>query len=281
MARQGVSEAAPDLWPRSASSASSPDAPALIVEGEKCADIAAQTLHAAMSPSRGRGGRAIGPKERLGGAFGSRCHHFGPMPMIRGNKAVPPRSLGDYPPLPSACGSFNRMATPMSWDIGDAVGLGWDAKKIATWAAEHIRVVSEDLMPPAALPVASPKIIEQPPANYDDEPRLGGQLGFALNLDTNQGGLPHNTIGPMVFGSSKSTRSWPARFGMTHIFAIRSFSYPCAAGAEMEWTDADDLDLTVFIQQQLKLNKFNTQLIQALLSRTRQQNPAQLPYRLA
>jgi len=130
--------------------AAKPDAPVLMLEGEKCAHVGAETLpmyaamtwmggshgvrHADFSPLAGRDvvlwpdADAAGERAMLGYFDGSGLLHEG----------VAQRAYR------AGCKSLRMVdvhGMPQGWDIADARRDGWTAKQIAAWARARVRPV--------------------------------------------------------------------------------------------------------------------------------------------
>jgi putative DNA primase/helicase len=244
-----------------------PEAPVLVVEGEKCADIAAHTLKRYVAVTWSGG--VPGVKKSDWSALAGRDVIIWPDADEPGKAAaaiVAEKIIG----IAQRVRVVQPNGQADGWDIGDAVAEGWDSKAIATWAGEHIKLVEAPA--PAAASQASPEPLlpssegselatteSAPPGEYE-EGRSAVVSWDSLNLDTNQGGLPH----PTVANGSRIIQVHPRLAGKIWYDSFRDHIYHTLhGGIEKEWTDADDVDLTVFIQQQLKLNKFNVMMMQS------------------
>lgn len=123
-----------------------PDAQVLIVEGEKCADVAAQTLPSLVCVSWCGGGRAVAKSDWT--------------PLAGRKVVIWPDN--DDPGAETAVGitaqAWNAGAVSAriirrpgpeaakGWDIADAVAEGWDAARIVTWAkARAVEFTREDV----------------------------------------------------------------------------------------------------------------------------------------
>lgn len=250
--------------------ATHPEAPVLIVEGEKCADIAAQTLRKYVCITWANGSQSV--KKNDWGTLAGRDVIIWPDADDAGRQAA-----ADLAAILSSIASRVRVVQPNGqppgWDIADAVAQGWDAKKIAAWAGEHIRVVgaSEEPTPDAAsqvraesshedfgvatletaLPIATPSNL------YADDDSSSVVRWDTLCLETNQGGLPY----PTLANASQILQIHPKLQGKIWFDTFQQKIWHSIRGVKQEWSDADSADLTVFIQQSLKLNKFTLDLI--------------------
>lgn len=245
--------------------AARPEAPVMVVEGEKCAQVAALTMrrYAVVTWSGG----ALAVKKTEWRPLQGRDVIIWPDADDAGKKAA--ASLAE---LLHGIAAKVRVIQPNGqadgWDIADAVGEGWDAKKIAAWAGEHIRVVADKLV--AQTPAAAGNVTGEasrlteaslPATAEPATSALTTAAGYCswtdLGLDTNEGGLPH----PTIANGSLIVQAHPAIRGKIWYDTFRDHVYTTVDGAERQWNDADDMNITVFVQQQLKLNKFNAMMM--------------------
>jgi putative DNA primase/helicase len=248
--------------------AENPAAPVLIVEGEKCADIAAVTLRKYVCLTWSNGTNSVQKNDWK--PLAARDVIIWPDADEPGRKAA--AWLAAH--LSSICERVRVVDPkdkPEGWDIADAVKEGMDSKAIAKWAGENIVTIPKPAPPAAVAP------IDEPPRSPDmDSLPVAAEPDFSppedidpsafvawdsLGLDTNQGGLPHNTIA----NASRIIQMHPAMAGKIWYDAFRDKIYTSlgGAGTARAWTDGDDLNVAVFIQQQMKLNKFNLALVQS------------------
>jgi putative DNA primase/helicase len=247
-----------------------PEAPVLIVEGEKCADIAAHTMRRYVVLTWAGGAQAV--KKSDWAPLAGRDVIIWPdadEPGAQAAATIAERLSGHAERV--------RVIQPNGqtdgWDIADAVAEGWDAKAIAKWAGEHIRVVTATM--PEPTPAAAAHLTAEPsdfgpegsglataepvstPTLYADDGASPGVRWSELNLETNQGGLPF----PTLANASQILQIHPMLKGKIWFDTFQQKIWHSLKGVKKEWTDANTADLTVFIQQSLKLNKFNLGLV--------------------
>lgn len=134
--------------------AARPDAPVLVVEGEKCADAAAALLSGMVAVSWPGGCKAVDKVdfEPLRG----RLVTFWPDADEPGKDAMERIAAR----LEQACRIVRPSGFDAGWDIADAAADGWDAARVAEWAKAHV----EHWFPPPAQPAP----LEEPHARVSD-----------------------------------------------------------------------------------------------------------------
>jgi putative DNA primase/helicase len=240
-----------------------PTAPVMIVEGEKCVEAARTILKAYVILTWAGGSGAV--KKSDWSVLSERDIIIWPDNDEPGSQAS--AKLAEV---------LSRVAkrirvivptdVPTGWDIADAIADGWDAKKITTWATAHIKTVTIPM--PVAVLAESPTPIQRSESLPDAAPATYLEAGVeqesavvnwgSLGLDCAQGGVPHPTIANV----SLILQAHPAMRGRVWYDEFTAKVYHTLRGAEREWTDADDTDLTVRIQQSMRLPKFGIQLVQ-------------------
>lgn len=246
-----------------------PDAGVLLVEGEKCALVARETLRAYVVVTWAGGAQAV--KKTDWTSLAEREVIIWPDADEPGTKAA--AAIAE---ILSGIASRVRVIVPSDqadgWDIADAVTSGWDAKAIAAWATKNVRTVfpSPEPEPPPASEPDDPGPEAPPDMEVMTTPRgLAGAEPLddsaavvnwhSLGLDLTEGGAPH----PTIANASAIIQMHPALQGKIWYDSFRDKIYHTLRGAEMAWTDSDDVDLTVRIQQALKLPKFSLMLVQS------------------
>lgn len=244
-----------------------PDAPVIIVEGEKCANMGALTLRKYVVLTWASGTNSI--KKNDWAPLAGRDVIIWPDADVPGREAA--AWLAGH--LAASCTRLRVIDPkdkPQGWDIADAIAEGWSAKAIATWASENIVTIPAPT-PSAASPTAvepsqegssvataAPATDFMPVGAYEPDVPASSMVRWAdLNLETNQGGLPY----PTLANASQILRIHPELQGKLWFDTFQQKIWHSMHGVKKEWTDADSSDLTVFIQQTLKLNKFTLDLV--------------------
>jgi predicted P-loop ATPase len=214
----------------------------LIVEGEKCADVAAIALRIQVVVSWCGGAKAV--KGTDWSALYGRDVVIWPDADKAGRDAAADivRELG---------GKASRVRvmnlpeeTAEGWDVADAIGQGMEESELTDFMAKHL---------PSQTPVPAPE--KNMSATSTDESAFVSWS--ALGLDTNEGGLPHATLA----NASLILRMHPKFRGHVWYDIFTQKVYQDFKGIARQWRDEDDEDLTVFIQQSMKLNKFKLELV--------------------
>ncbi len=253
-----------------------PDAPIMLVEGEKACEAARAVLKAYLVMTWAGGAGSV--KGNLWEVLKGRDVVIWPDADAPGVSAGA-ELAAILVPIAKRVRIINPDDQPQGWDAADAIAEGWDAKRITAWAAERIRVVEQTTAPKrgrkkmngqdAALPPmvernALPDEADVPPPARAVSTILAGELDDSapvrwdsLNLDMNQGGLPY----PTLANASQILRMHPKLIGKIWYDTFQRKIWHCLHGTKREWADSDSADLTVFIQQSLKLDKFSLGLI--------------------
>jgi putative DNA primase/helicase len=228
-----------------------PDAPVIVVEGEKCAEVARKVFRGHVVTTWSHGSNCVDKNDW--GPLTGREVIIWPDADDAGRKAASLLSV-ILESTARRVRVVNPNGQPEGWDIADAVAESWDTARIAQWVSEHSRDPEE------AKPVAIIDKTEREPiiesGDRDDSALVSWQ---SLGLDTNQGGLPY----PTLANASKILQIHPKIRGKIWYDTFqRKVWHTLRGGVKHEWEDSDAADLTVFIQQSMHLPKFNTSLIQ-------------------
>jgi predicted P-loop ATPase len=243
-----VAKGYPDPKPiyNAAELAERPDDSVMVVEGEKCADIAKSTLKRYLAVTWAGGAQAV--HKAAWQALAGRDVIIWPDADDAGKKAAA-RLAEILGPIAKRVRVIQPNGQADGWDIADAIASGWDAKAITLWAADHIKTVQ-------AAPVAEKKTRKEKSVVVE-----GGASAFvswsSMGLDSNEGGQPHATVA----NASLIIQMHPDLKGKIWYDSFTDRVMHTLRGAESAWADADDVDMAVFIQQSLRLPKFNVMLV--------------------
>lgn len=268
-----------------------PDAPVILVEGEKCVEIATPVLKRYVVMTWAGGAKALGKTDWT--ALKDRDVLLWPdadQPGCNAMAEIAKRLAGIATRVRVI---IPEDSAPTGWDLADAIlDDGWDAKQIAAYATNRLKVTVDTPTAPAvdlsaaesseSADSTEPEPVKEdsgsttaPPALLTYTPKVPADSiddilhnPFAndasavvswesLDLDTNQGGLPF----PTVANASGIVQKHPRLAGKIWYDSFRDKVYHSLKGGERQWTDADDVDLAVFIQQALRLSKFNVSLV--------------------
>ena len=225
-----------------------PDATVMVVEGEKCVDRASAVLEDYVVVSWYGGSQAwrLTDWEPLRG----RSVLLWPDADEPGRKAA--AQIAAH--LHSIAGSV-RVVNPNGaadgWDVGDAVEEGWEQERIREFVDQHVTSKVEPPEPEPSAPEPSAPIVTQEPS------RLVTLADMGLECDDNQ--KPH----PTLANASKILQAYEKFKGHIWFDDFRGAIYHTLHGpTPKRWTDAETRALTVNIQQQLKLAKFNTRIVE-------------------
>lgn len=224
-----------------------PDAPVLIVEGEKCADAAAGVLRGHIVVTWAGGAQAVDKSDWR--------------PLAGRNVTIWPDA--DAPGKKAAI-NLAEILVPLKasvriMDIGDQ-SEGWD---VADAVAEHRDI--EKFIAERGRPVAPPKAERHtrtnplPPTAAATISAAGDVLDTgsafvawqSLGLECNQGGQPYPTLGNAALLISRH----PDLSGKIWLDSFRRQIWHTLRGKPTKWVDADALRLTAWINQQMRMPK--------------------------
>jgi predicted P-loop ATPase len=239
-------------------SAARNDCSVLVVEGEKCAELAAQTLLRYQVVTWAGGAQAV--RKSDWSVLADRDVLIWPDADEPGKKAAA-ELAALLLPIARRVRVIQPNGQADGWDVADAVAAGWDAAAIATWATKHVTTVETpaETKPPKREP--KPRKAETLPAAAETHGSAFVSWS-SMGLDSNEGGQPHATVA----NASLIIQMHPELRGKIWLDLFTGKVMHGLRGAELPWTDADDVDLTVKIQQGLKLPKFNVMLVAAAVS---------------
>ncbi len=281
-----------------------PDAPILVVEGEKAAEAAAQLLPRYVVVTWPGGAQAV--KHAVWSVLEARDVVLWPdadrpgieaMRLVaRTLEGVARRVRMIHPPIGTATG----------WDAADAQAEGWDTAATLAWAKEHIgealrvyapvdleappptpreleaRIVIEPKpapppkTPPAALPAITAEVRVDPAGSVDDlTANLPLERWEKLRLILTGKGLPieniDNIVRVMDHAEELKGHWWLDTFHQRIFTDWRS-------GEARELGDAELLHLTLWMQRTLGLRKLSTSTVDAAVqivaARDRRSEPA-------
>jgi predicted P-loop ATPase len=257
-----------------------PDAPILVVEGEKCAEAARAVLkrYAVVTWASGSQNVLKNDWSPLGG----RDVLIWPDADVPGRKAA-----SELAALLSKDAARVRIVDPdgqpEGWDIADAIADGWDARQIAEWAAERLQEVPCGANVPAPAPVAAGELTTRDSktpemgesrdiatAGAASSPLPGGTVAdrdssissvaswHGLNLDSGENGIPFPTLANcsaiLQYHDNFKGKIW------LDVFKEKIFT-TLRGTAPSEWKDADTRAATAFIQHKLRLSKFTSGVV--------------------
>lgn len=228
--------------------AQSPEAPVLLVEGEKCVEAAKPVL-SAWVVTTWAGGTA-GWKKADWSVLEHRDVVIWPDADDPGREAAAQISAHL-----SSSASRVRIVNPNGaapgWDIADAITQdGWSAAQLGLWIREHIKQI-------AAEPAPQEPARNTPPAVLDDIP--SAPLSYVqIGLECDHKLAPY----PTLANASKILQLYTGFKGNIWFDEFRGRVYHTVHQDQPKpWTDRDTRRVTVAIQQSLKLPKFHINLV--------------------
>jgi putative DNA primase/helicase len=231
-----------------------PTDPVLIVEGEKAADRAAEALPEYVVISWAGG---------VPGVAGANW-----TPLVGRSVTIWPDA--DEPGSSAAAkiaGALMKLATaprvmrvtdkPEGWDVADAIKEGWTDVQLRAFIAETVRDLSKPSSP--APPASQPPPLEEGDFPTDEtQPIRRGSTYVTwqeLGLECDSRGQPH----PNLANATLIVQRHPDLKGKIWLDTFKRRIFHSLRGPTQQWTDHDDLALTVWIQQSLRLSKLGLQ----------------------
>jgi putative DNA primase/helicase len=221
-----------------------PFADVLIVEGEKCVEALRDILTSHVVVTWSNGSNSVGNNrwDVLQGRNvviwpdADEAGHKATMILVK--KLTPLAKNVRVIPLPDDVRE--------GWDLADAVAEGWDEERIVAWMNEPTRKPTEP------SPDDAPK--RTVVTGDTDSAFVSWQ---SLGLQTNEGGLPY----PTLANASLILSGHPRSRGRLWFDTFTGKTMHTFYGAEQEWNDDDDVDLTAWIQQTMRLHKFTVSTV--------------------
>jgi putative DNA primase/helicase len=224
-----------------------PSATVLIVEGEKCADLAGDMLPTIVVISWAGGAGAVAHNDWK--PLDGRDVIIWPDADEPGRKACDKLIKILQPNAKRLRVVAIPTAVPGGWDIADAIAEDWTAATLL----EHIAAAPEVPTPVENLPIPVPARIV-----------TWGELGLKLD---NQG-KPHSH----VTNCSLVLQRHPKFASRIWLDTFRMQIWHSLQGSPQAWRDADTRAVTVFCQEQLELPRVNSMMVNEALAHAAELN---------
>jgi len=259
-----------------------PDAPVLIVEGEKCADIASQQLRKYVCMTWAGGSNAV--KQTDWTCLASRDVIIWPDADDTG-RAAGAQLAEILAPIATRVRIVQPNGQDPGWDIDDAVKEGMGPHEIAKWCAAHITdKISKPASEPAPTTAAAVPDTTEPSQedssaataepgtlvseylaaeDHDEDfengaPRRSFLMEWqSLGLAANSNKIPH----PTLSNASSIIQKHEEFRNKIWLDEFRGRVYHSMFGRPEELVDADVRRITAFIQQSLGLYKFSLAMV--------------------
>jgi putative DNA primase/helicase len=241
-----------------------PEEQVLVVEGEKCADAAATVMRQVVV-CWANGANSV--KKNSWSELAGRDVILWPDADQAGREAM--ATLGAIlHPIAKRVRIVEPNGQTDGWDVADAIAEGWDRARIASWVTEHIKTIQAPSAP--ASPAQELLAPGDPESDYPagSAPRSALALWQQIGLAVDAKQVPHVTIA----NASTILQTHEAFAGKIWWDSFRERIYHTLRGAPAPWTDVDSMRAAVFIQQQLRLPKFNLALIHDAVAHAAHQN---------
>jgi predicted P-loop ATPase len=234
-----------------------PAAPVLIVEGEKCADAAAPLLPEYVVVTWAGG--ASNWKKSDWALLAGRHVTLWPDADDPGRKAAAAIAGVLLPIAASVRVITPHEEAPPGWDVADAIAEATtDTADLIGYIDAHASSIEAPAPAPVpkALPARAPTKAPAPLIEMgDDESSI--VVWHSLGLLLNQSGEPHATMA----NASQIIQLHQRLKGRIWYDTFRQKIYHRLHDAELPWTDADTGNLTVMMQQTMRLPKMVTRIV--------------------
>ncbi len=274
-----------------------PDAPVLIVEGERCADAARAVLKRYVVLTWAGGASNVRRNDWSG--LADRDVLLWPDADKPGCDAMAILAQ-DIVATTKRVRIIQPNGQPDGWDIADAIAEGWTAAKIAEWAADRLKEVcatgARDTIPEptpsapepprteasitseASLP-ATPGSAIPPPAvstlqtgTLADRDSSSSAVAdwHSLNLDCGENGQPHATL-----ANCSAILQYHNEFkGKIWLDTFREKIFTTLRGpTPVEWKDTDTRMATAYIQHKMRMSKFTSSMVNEAVMHAAECNP--------
>jgi putative DNA primase/helicase len=269
-----------------------PEAPVLIVEGEKCVE-AAGILKKYIAMTWAGGAQTVAQSDWS--ALAARDVIIWPDADDPGRTAAA-KIAAILEPIAKRVRVIAPNGQALGWDIADAVAEGMDRHAIAKWAGEHITdkisapaSAAAAELPPETSPTEAPKEVsvaataesatqeflpvserERDEDYPDGQPPKSSIIQWQhLALAKDSKDVPHVNMA----NASIILRFHEHFAGKIWLDTFRDKIYHTLTGAARVWTDADARRVTAFIQQSLNLPKFTSLSVHEAAQHAAECNP--------
>ena len=274
-----------------------PTAPVMIVEGEKCADIASQQLRAYVCMTWAGGSNAV--KQTDWACLAGRDVIIWPDADEPGRSAA--AELAQIlEPIASRVRIVQPNGQDPGWDIDDAVKEGMGPHEIAKWCAAHItdKISKPAESEPAPTPAAAEQRRAEPshedsgdaaaepaidseylpveerkrdPDYPNEQPPRGAMVVWKdIGLFADSKDVPY----PTLANASLIMRAHPSFKGKIwwDSFCERIY-HTLRGGVAQEWNDTDSRRMAAFVQQEMQLPRIGLKIVEDAVMHAAQENP--------
>lgn len=243
--------------------AKDPTVQVLVVEGEKCADIAIETLKALVITTWAGGSGAV--RKNDWSPLVGREVLIWPDADIPGRKAAAELAQ-DLSKIAKRVRVIDPGEIANGWDVANAIVEGMSAKDIYDWIREHLK---SDIVPPPKAEEPPPLIETEylpvderkrdPDYPGDQPPRAAMVVWKEIGLFADAKDVPYPTLANasmiMRFHPLFKGRIWWDSFAERIYHTLRG-------SAPQEWTDIDSKRTAAYIQQTLQLPRISLKLVE-------------------
>lgn len=244
-----------------------PTAPVLVVEGEKCVDQAALVLRDHVIVTWAGGANAVRKTDWM--PLHGRKVTIWPDADQPGRKAAA-QIAGLLAGHATTLQVINPNGADPGWDIADAIAGGWGAEQIREWTEKHLEQPIS--VPGLSIDSGVNQSSGTRHSSIDSPSRQSARTSLAtdleasplvtladMGLECDRNGIPF----PTLANASKILQSYQGFKDRIWFDEFRgAIHHTLRSSTPIRWTDAETRSLTVNIQQQLKLPKFTSRLVE-------------------
>lgn len=247
-----------------------PNAPVMVVEGEKCADRLRSLVGNCYVVVTWPGGSQALGKSDLSPLNGRKILLW-PDADIPGMNCM--RRIAEQ--MHGKCAEVKYLDIadmPEGWDGADAVHDGWDWQALVAWAKPRARLYEPPKPPPELNPLAevarssqvpdeAAREAVQAPAATAELPSVPScwQIWQDIGLATNDRGVPY----PNLDNVQRILEKWEPMRGIVWFDEFRNQLMTARNGSPREWADHDDIWLQTWFQRDMGIVKISKDCIQS------------------
>jgi predicted P-loop ATPase len=256
-----------------------PSRPVIIVEGERCADEFTKLIADPNQPPIldaiviTWAGGAIAVKQSDWTPLTGRRVTIWPDADDPGRKAATDIIHALTPICNHICVVNPEPDRPRGWDVADAIADGWDAARIAVYIDQRAVPINAPQTPATTVSALGepddaheyePHDDTSEPNEYDINEPVRVINGHASLTDWDSLGLAKSHQGlpfPTLANASSIILRHPHVNGKIWLDTFQHKVWHTMKGTKREWSDQDTRELTIFVQQSMRLSKFNSGLM--------------------
>ncbi|HWT29371.1 MAG TPA: VapE domain-containing protein [Methylophilaceae bacterium] len=264
--------------------AARPDAPVMVVEGEKTAKAARSLIGHAYVVVTWPGGTNAWQKADWTPLHGRKALFF-PDADAPGVNCMGSIIRAHHEKLKQTK-VVDTTGMPEGWDLADAVTEGWTTAKLVEWAKPRAKgyvpvaaapapvSVPAPVVPDVQVTVMKPQVIEA--EESDDVDPLPGSAFAAqadLGLAVNNKGTPHANLDNMA----RILKNWEPFRHICWFDTFHQRKFTKRGGKVREWTEEDDIAITEIVQRDIGIARMGLETVRQAIQKMAMAQPKDEP----